>query len=105
MVVLFRPAMIFHIQGPRAGAASHVDQSGDDFFRKIFEKYGIAIFSGLDLMTEPDIPATAVIGISPGEYIHIRIYGHIIYVSQTMRIYFHLRTVRTNPQDTSPQHG
>src|SRR5690606_16379197 len=56
-------------------------------------------------MAKPDVPSPAIIGISAGENIHIRINGHIIDVPHAMVIDLHFCSVRSYPYNSPAQHG
>src|SRR5690554_5093794 len=71
----------------------------------MFKKHGITVFARLYQMAEPDVPPTAVIGISTRENIHERIDGNVINIAQSMGKYFHFGTVGPYPDDATPQHG
>src|SRR3546814_6705934 len=65
----------------------------------------VAVFTGLHLMTKPDVPAAAVVGVVTGKDIHVRVDGDIVYVTHAVRIDFHFRAVGTYTNDSSAEHG
>src|SRR5690606_7762679 len=54
---------------------------------------------------EPNVPTAPVVGITPGENIHIRVDCQVVNVPHPVIVNFHFRSVRTDPDDAAAQHG
>ena len=105
LVVGFRPSRLVDKDRTNTGATAEIFKRRDDLIGKINKETRVAVFPGLDVVSETHIPTTTVVGVSAGEDVHERIDRHIVNVAHSGGVELHFRSVGTDPDNSATQQG
>src|SRR4051812_37683252 len=90
------------VERPAGRTAAVIGQWFEDVFAEILEEARIAVIATPDDVTESDVPAAAIVGVVPGEEVHVGIDGNVVDIALAVGNHFESCAIRPDAGYAAP---